>query len=158
MIEQMYSLLPYLQFFSDEDTELLWQTCTKNGWLDFRSQHIEPRLRQISMRFIRLPDALVDTSDLDAALTAKNNWRINLHCWFERPCRDGIAREKIFAALLQWLNANCQDEALHICADIVSSECTRSEFLLFEAAASGRSNASNLMETVRFNVFNKTLV
>ncbi|WP_449106284.1 hypothetical protein [Pseudomonas mohnii] len=155
---QMYNLLPHLEFFSDEETELLWEVCTKNGWLDFRSRHIEPRVRQISKRLGCLPEDPVDTSDLDKALTAGNGLVVNLYRWFERPHRDGIARGKVFAALLQWLTENSQDKALRICADIVSSECTRSEFLLFETAVAGRSNASSLTEAVRFNVFNRILV
>jgi hypothetical protein len=155
---QMHNLLPHLEFFSDEETELLWEVCTKNGWLDFRSRYIEPRVRQITKRLVYLSEDPVDTSDLDKALTARNGLIVNLYRWFERPHRDGIPRGKVFAALLQWLAENSEDRALRICADIVSSECTRSEFLLFETAIAGRSNASRLTEAVRFNVFNRILV
>lgn len=157
-LEQIHNLLPYLDFFSDEETVLLWDACTKNGWFDFRSQHLEPRMRRITKRPPCLPEDPVDTSDLDKALNAGNGLIVNLHRWLERPHRSGLAREKVFAALLQWLTENSQDKALRICADIVSSECTRSEFHKFEKLVSGRSNISSLLDAVRFNVFHRSLV
>ncbi|AKF43656.1 hypothetical protein ACQJ22_17885 [Pseudomonas fragariae (ex Marin et al. 2024)] len=155
---QMFNLIPYLKFFSDDEIQELWDVCTKKGWLDFRSQHIEPRVRQIPNRFVCLSEDPVDTSDLDKALAARNGLTVSIYRWFERPHRNGIARQKVFAALLQWLSEHSQDKAMRICAEIVSSECTRSEFLLFEAAIAGRPDASSITEAVRFNVFNRILV
>lgn len=155
---QMSNLLPYLKFLSDEETQDLWDVCTQKGWLDFRTRHIEPRVRQMSKRFVCLPEDPVDTSDLDRTLTAENGLIVSLYRWFERPHRIGIAREKVLAALLQWLTENKQDKATLICADIVSNECTRSEFVLFEAAIADRPNASSITEAVRFHVFNRILV
>lgn len=157
-LEQMRNLIPYLKFFDDDEIETLWQICTKNGWQDFRSQHLESRIRKISKRITCLPGDVVDTSDLNRALTASNGVLVNLHRWFERPQRDGFPRDKVFAALLLWLTENRQDKAMRICAEIVSSECARSEFLLFETAALGISQDSALIEAVRFSVFHRSLV
>lgn len=157
-LEQMRNLIPYLKFFTNEETEALWQVCTKNGWLDFRGQHLESRIQKFSKRITCFPENIVDTSDLNTALTASNGELVNLHRWFERPQRDGFPRDKVFAALLLWLTENSQDKALRICAEIVSSECTRSEFLLFETAALGISKDLGLIESVRFSVYHRSLV
>lgn len=157
-LNQLNNLRPYLSFLSEEDLLLIWDICTNNGWLDFQRRYLEPRICQISKHRPRLSADPIDITTLEKALNPAPGEHVNLFRWLERTYRGSVTRDKAFAALLQWLTINNQDKALYICAEIVSNECTRSEFVLFEKITLERENSSDLIESVRFNVFKRTLV
>lgn len=155
---QLHNMKPYLDLFPEEEIELLWIACTKNGCLDFRTQHLEPLMRKISNRRVCLPDDPVDTKYLDRALAATAAEIINLHPWLNSPMGVGVERGKIFAEMLDWLKQHDEEKALAIVCGIVSREATRREYHLFEMAVGQRADAASTVEAVRFDVFSRSLV
>ncbi|MCO8629446.1 hypothetical protein [Burkholderia multivorans] len=153
--DQLRNLRPYLDLFPDEEIEQLWETCTKRGWLDFRAQCLEPRLRNIASRHVRLTDDPVDTQYLDRALAGE---MIHLFPWLDLQAGHGLARDKVVAEMLEWLGRHDEDRALAIVCEIVSREATRREFQLFEAAVAQRADAVSRVKAVRFDVFSRSLV
>jgi len=155
---QLHNMKPYLDLFPEEEIEQLWDACTKNGWLDFRTQHLEPRMRKISNRRVCLPDDPVDTKYLDRALAATAGEIINLYHWLDRPMGRGVARDRVVAQMLDWLKQHDEKRALIIVGKIVSREATRREFQLFETAVVERTGAASTVKAVRFDVFSRSLV
>jgi hypothetical protein len=155
---QLQNLKPYLDFFSLEEIELLWEICTKREWFDFRDQYLEPRMKMVSSRQALPLDDPVNIKYLDRALVAESNEIINLHHWLDTSVRRGTTREKVFAEMLDWLKQHDEMRALAIVADIVSREATRREFHLFEVTAGNRTDSASSVEEVRFNVFSRSLV
>lgn len=155
---QLHNLKPYLDLFPEEEIELLWDACTKKGWLDFRTQYLEPLMRKISNRRGCLPDDPVDTKYLDRALAATAGEIVNLSHWLDRPVGRGVVRDRVVAEMLDWLKQHDEERALIIVGQIVSREATRREFQLFETATAERSDAASTVKAVRFDVFSRSLV
>lgn len=156
--EQLHNLRPFLQHFSDGDIVILSDACEKNGWVDFRRQHLEPRMRAMPNRRFLLPGDPVDLSALDDALNPEPGVLVNLHRWLESSMRRGVDRDALIDALMQWLERNNQERAIAIIARIISAEGTRKEFRVFEEAAKQRPDTAALVDAVRFDVFHRRLV
>ena len=156
--EQLNNLRPFLQHLSEEDIIILSDACEKNGWIDFRRQHLEPRIRAMPNRGFFLPGDPVDLSALDEALNPEPGVLVNLHRWLENSRRRGMDRDALIGALMQWLEKNDQEQAIKIVARIISEEGTRKEFRVFEEAAKLRPGTLALVDAVRFDVFHRRLV
>ncbi|WP_192386787.1 hypothetical protein [Burkholderia cepacia] len=156
--EQLHNLRPFLQHLSDGDIVILSDACEKNGWVDFRRQHLEPRMRAIPNRSFFLPGDPVDLSALDEALNPEPGVIVSIHRWLENSMRRGMDRDALIDALMHWLERNNQERALEIVASIISVEGTRKEFRVFEEAAKQRPDTAALVDAVRFDVFHKRLV
>lgn len=156
--EQLHNLRPFLQHFSEADIVILSNACEKNGWVDFRRQHLEPRIRAMTNRRFFLPGDPVDLSALDEALNPEPGVLVNLHRWLESSRRRGMDRDALIGALMQWLEKNNQERAIEIVARIISEEGTRKEFRVFEEAAKLRPGTLALVDAVRFDVFHRRLV
>jgi hypothetical protein len=156
--EQLRNLRPFLQHLTDEDIVILSDVCGKNGWVEFRRHHLEPRLRAMPNRGFFLPGDPIDLSDLDEALNPKPKVIGRLHRWLENSMRRGMARDALIDALMQWLERNNQEQAFEIVAGIISEEGTRKEFRGFEEAAKQRPDTVALINAVRFDVFHRRLV
>lgn len=156
--EQLNNLRPFLQHLSEEDIVILSDACEKNGWVDFRRQHLEPRIRAMPNRGFFLPGDPVDLSALDEALNPEPGVLVNLHRWLENSRRRGMDRDALIGALMQWLEKNNQEQAIEIVARIISEEGTRKEFRVFEEAAKLRPGTLALVDAVRFDVFHRRLV
>ena len=151
---QLPNLKPYLGFFPDRDVEYLWQICTRSGWLAFRDQYLEPRLRNIPERRVRLSTDAVDTEDFDRALAGKMTFYEH---WLEQQVNRGVAREKAVATMLDWLARHDEARALSIVADVISNSATRQEFERFEAMAAQRADPGLWVQAARFDVFSRSL-
>jgi len=155
---QLHNLRPFLQHLSGEDIVILADACEKNGWSDFRRQHLEPRMRALPNRHFFLPGDPVDLSALDEVLHPEPGVLISLHRWIESSMRRGIDRDALIRALMQWLEKNNQERAIEIVASIISAEGTRKEFRAFEEAAKQRPGTAALVDAVRFDVFHRRLI
>lgn len=156
--EHLHNLRPFLQHLSDKEIVILYGTCEKNGWVDFRRQHLEPRMRAMQNRGFFLPGDPVDLSAIDEALNPEPGVRVNLHRWLEHSMRRGMERDAVIVELIQWLERNTQQRALKIVANIISLEGTRKEFRVFEKVAKRRLDTVALIDAVRFDVFHRRLV
>jgi|GEM_PF-3039229 len=156
--EQLHNLLPFLRHLSDEDIVILSGVCEKNGWVDFTRQHLEPRMRVMPNRGFFLAGDPIDLSALDEALNPEPGVIVNLHGWLENSMRQGMGRDALIDALMQWLERNQQERALEIVASIISVEGTRKEFRVFEEVAKGWPDTAALVDATRFNVFHRRLV
>jgi len=157
-LEQLHNLRPFLQHLSEADIVILSDACEKNGWVEFRSRHLEPLMRAIPNRGIFLPGDPVDLSYLDEALNPEPGVRVVLNRWLESSSRRGMDRDLIIPALMKWLEKNNQERAIEIVASIISEEGTRREFRVFEEAAKQRPDTAALIEEVRFDVFRRSIV
>ena len=48
--EQVEGLISYLDYLSEFDIKSLWEECGRNGWTEFRSRHLEERVRSTGGR------------------------------------------------------------------------------------------------------------
>ena len=152
---QLHNLKPYLDLFSDDDIKLLWRTCTKKGWLAFCTQDLEFRMQKISNRHEYLPDDPVATGDLDRAMAGELIYQYH---WFEQQLERGAARDKVVAAMLDWLSRRDEESALVIVGSIMSRVTTRREYQLFEVAVGQRTDSASSVKEVCFDVFSRSLV
>lgn len=157
-IEQLHNLRAFLQHFSETDIVLLSFACEKNGWIQFKNQHLVPLMRAMPNRSFFCPGDPVDLSDLDEALNPEPGVRITLHRWLASSVGRGMERDVLVAALMQWLDKNDQERAIEIVASIMSEEASRKEFRVFEGVVKRRPDTAALIEEVRFDVFRRTLV
>ncbi|WP_157768788.1 hypothetical protein [Paracidovorax avenae] len=156
-VDQLRNLVPVMQHLSDGDIVILSATCEKNGWADFRRQHLEPRLGAMPNRSSFLTGDPVDLSALDKTLKPEPGVIVSLHRWLENSVRRGMGRGALVKELMQWLRTNHQERAIQIVGGIISAEGTRNELLLFEETAKQLPDASALLEAVRFDVFRRSL-
>ena len=151
---QLPNLKPYLAFLPDREVECLWQTCTRNGWLAFRDQCLELRLRDVTDRHVRLFSDAVDTEELDQALAGQATFYQH---WLEYQVDRGVARDKAIAAMLDWFDRHDEARALPIVAAIVGRTATRREFERFKAMAGQRADPGSWVQAARFDVFCRSL-
>lgn len=159
---QLQRLIPYLDYFPDDELVGLWHVCTNRGWLDFRARHLDPRMRKNPNNSEYFLDESVTTDSLDRALMRNPGELINLYHWLERPgelpANHEAKRAKIFASTLAWLTRHDEEDALAIVSDIISREGTRKEFYLFEKCVEQRVDSLSYVNSCRFDVFNRSLV
>lgn len=152
--DQLRNLRPYLNFFSDDEIVLLWDACKKRGWIDFCAQYLEPRMRFSNYRE-RLSDHPVDTEAFDLALQGQI---IQFYHWFDWQLERGATREKVIAAMLDWLSRHDEEKAPGVVCAILSYAATRQELQLFEAALGQRDDVAPWMKSTRFDVLSRSLV
>lgn len=157
-LEQLRNVRPFLRHLPHEDIAILSIACVREGWIDFKRQHLEPLMHENPNRDFILPGDSIDLSDLDEALNSSPRISVGLHRWLERLGYRGFDRGALIFSLMQWLEKNDQERAVEIVARIMSEEGTRSELRIFEEAAKRRRNTAALIEKVRFDVFSRTLV
>ena len=115
-IEQMDGLLPYLEYLSETDIEMLWQECNKNGWFDWRREHLDSLAKAPGMRF---GDDAAVLMELDRDL----DWEgplFPLDHWGESFLKTGISIEHMMELVEQWVSDRRQEKALLMAADLVT--------------------------------------
>jgi hypothetical protein len=159
---QLQRLIPYLDYFPDDELVELWHICGERGWLDFRTRYLEPRMRKKPDNSKYFLDDSVSTDFLDRALMRNPGEIVNLYHWLEgpgkRPANHEVKRANIFASTLDWLTRHDEEYALAIVSDIISREGTRKEFYLFEKCVEQRVGSLSYVNSCRFDVFNRSLV
>ncbi|NWD48355.1 hypothetical protein [Pseudomonas gingeri] len=159
---QLHRLTPYLDYFPDSEIIELWRVCTERGWLDFRTQYLDSRMKKIPDDSEYFPDDSVSTEPLDRALMRTPGVMVNLYHWLQRPgdlpANHEAKRAKVFASTLEWLTRHDEEDALVIVSDIISREGTRKEFYSFEECVGQRVGALPYVKATRFDVFSRSLV
>lgn len=159
---QLQRLIPYLDYFPDDELVALWHICRERGWLDFRTLYLDPRMRKIPDNSEYFLDDSVSTDSLDRALMRNPGEIVNLYHWLERPgelpANHEVKRANIFESTLEWLTRHDEEYALAIVSDIISREGTRKEFYLFEKCVEQRVGSLSYVNSCRFDVFNRSLV
>ncbi|KMY00139.1 hypothetical protein V476_02835 [Pseudomonas syringae KCTC 12500] len=153
---QLDALRPHLSLLSESDIFVLWETCNKNNWLQFRKQNLDPilfALRSPKSTALLNREA-VDMSDIEEALAGKRFWHGQ---WIEKQARNGVEREKIFPALLQWVKSKGTEEALSIVDPIFSSEANRTQFAQLKEISAFIEGRDSILDKIRFEVFHRTL-
>ncbi|EKN46724.1 MULTISPECIES: hypothetical protein [Pseudomonas syringae group] len=159
---QLQQLIPYLDYFPDDELMALWHECTERGWLDFRTRYLDYRVKKIPDNTEYFLDESVSTDSLDRALVRNPGEIVNLYHWLERPrelsANHEAKRAKIFASTMEWLTRHDEEYALAIVSDIISREGTRKEFYFFEKSVEQRVGSLSYVNSCRFDVFNRSLI
>ena len=48
----MDGLLPYLDYLSEAEIGMLWDACNRNGWFEWRREHLDSRAKATGTRFV----------------------------------------------------------------------------------------------------------
>ena len=115
-IEQMDGLLPYLEYLSESDIGMLWQACNKNGWFDWRREHLDSLAKATGIRFVDDAAALME---LDRDLHREGPL-FPLDHWGETFLKTGISIEHMMGVVEHWVSDRRQEKALLIAADLVT--------------------------------------
>ncbi|MGC5889017.1 hypothetical protein [Enterobacter roggenkampii] len=154
---QLKALQPYLALLSESDLYALWEECKSKNWNQFCYEHLEPLLVASALKsnfqFRTVPP--YDLSDLENALIGRSTF---ISLWLNIQIRRGAVRELLFMELLSWAREKGDLNALSIVGDIYSNEATRSEFEGFKNVSSIIPGGEVILNRVRFNIFNRTLI
>lgn len=152
------NIKPYLNHFTNNELVLLAHECTKGGLTDFRTKYIDPIINPNPYAPKPPSEKAVHTQTLDLALLNEPGTIVNRYQWLGRQLENGIPRTKIIDELLAWLKLHTEDRALFIVGDILSNEATRSEFYIFETVFRERNTSAEYVNSIRFDVFSRTLI
>ena len=139
-LAQIEALRPYFCHLSDFDIQQLWLVCGKNGWKQFRRQHLDSRLLNCDTtlfidesRAMEELDKLVDQSPM----------RFTSH-WIDRFFESGESTESMMSVVKNWLGRKDDIGSLVVASEVVEQagrRCDREILLCQEMALSdeGRS-------------------
>ncbi|WP_266231709.1 hypothetical protein [Paraburkholderia sp. CNPSo 3076] len=155
--EQLDAIRPHLIHFSELELAQLWDFCNERNWQEFRITYIEPILASLPPSALtrRRTSDSIDMSDLEQELTSRR-WRT--YHWIEQQELNGVKREELFPALIQWVQGKGDIQALAVVAEIYSKDATRTEYLQFEDVAERIDGHEDILAAVKFAVFNRTLL
>ena len=114
-LSQRDGLAPYLDYLSEGDTKMLWDECNKNGWFEWRREHLDARARAIGVRFadnISATKALDRDLDGDGPSFTLDHWGASLET--------GVSLDQMMEVVAQWLVQRPQEKALSMAARIVT--------------------------------------
>jgi len=94
-------------------------------------------------------------SDLEDELSGKRTWAF---IWMEQQLRNGVEREDLIAALLQWVQKKAIADALVVVGQFFSRDATRTEFVRLQEVAAPIDGREAILEHTKFDVFHRTLV
>lgn len=154
---QLDAVRPYLSLLKEIDIIRLWDVCNKNNWRPFRKENLDPILlaNKSSQLTARLAiGGSLDMSALEDALVGKPSWSYR---WIEQQQSNGVEREQLFAALLQWVQKKGTAAALAVAGEIFSSSATRTEFARLEETLAYIEGSEAILEEAKFDVFHRTL-
>ena len=112
---QVEGLLPYLKHLSEAGITMLWDACNKNGWFEWRRQHLDSRVSAMGMRFV---DDAAAIRELDRELNREGPLFPMDH-WAEMFLETGISIDHLMEVVGNWVSGRDQDRALSMAADLV---------------------------------------
>ena len=115
-IEQRDGLLPYLEHLSDTDIQMLWWACNKNGWFEWRRDHLDSRAKSIGVRFL---DDEAAVKELDRNVDSDESLFF-LHHWVVDFLETGVSNEHMLDVVARWISGREQKRALVIAAELVT--------------------------------------
>lgn len=154
-IEEVAAVQPYLDFLEPLDLFVLWEACTKNGWIDFRQAYLDALVRNIPDYAKHLPGDSIDMKDLDRRLAGTI---VPLYIWLEQQQRSGATKAEALAALLSWLQQHPGPAASDVVAEVLSAGVARAELPPFEQVALTRDDFAQALIPVKFRTESRTLV
>ena len=115
-LAQRDGLLPYLEYLSETGLRMLWRACNKNGWLEWRREHLDSRAKAMGMRFVDDAAALME---LDRDLDRKGPL-FPLDHWGETFLETGVSIEHMMEVVAHWVSDREQEKALLMATDLVT--------------------------------------
>ena len=115
-VEQRDGLLPYLEYLSDTDIQMLWWACNKNGWFEWRRDHLDSRAKGLGVRFLNDEAAV---KELDRNLGSEDSLFF-LHHWGKDFLETGVSNEHMLDVIARWVSDREQNRALVITAELVT--------------------------------------
>ena len=153
--EQVEGLMPYLEYLSEFDIQSLWEECGRNGWTEFRQQHLEERVRSTGTRLF-IDDNLA-MEGLDKMIT---QWPMHFagH-WMDMYFESGASLDHVMEVVRRWLVDQTDKRALAVAGDIVGRVGNRrhKDILLgFGGTATGKSQS--IIDNASFTVKRRSFV
>ena len=113
--EQVEGLMPYLDYLSEFDIRSLWEECGRNGWIEFRQQQLEDRVR--NMNTILFMDDDRAMKGLDKMMA---QWPMHFtHHWTHVFIESGTSINHVVEIVRQWLTLQTDNKALDVAGDIL---------------------------------------
>ena len=114
-LAQRDGLLPYLEYLSETDIDLLWRACNKNRWFAWRREHLDFRAKASGMRFV---DDAAALTELDRDLDWEGPLLLMDH-WGEAFLETGVSIEQMMDVVARWVSDREQEKALLMAAEVV---------------------------------------
>ena len=134
-LAQIDGLLPYLEYLSETDIGMLWRSCNKNGWVEWRREHLDSRAKATGMGFVDDATAL---TELDRELDREGPL-FPLDHWGEKFLESGVSIEHMMAVVGDWVSGREQERALLMAADLVTRFGKRHHMALLQRHKSADS-------------------
>ena len=115
-LPQRDGLLPYLEYMSEIDIAMLWDACNKNGWFEWRREHLDSRVKATGMRSV---DDAAAVKELDRDLDQEGPL-FPLDHWGETFLETGVSIEHMMDVVAHWISDRGQQKALSMAAGLVT--------------------------------------
>ena len=132
---QRDGLLPYLDYLSETHIGILWRACNKNGWFEWRREHLDSRAKATGTRFV---DDAAAVKELDRELDREDQLFPMDH-WGEQFLETGVSIEHIMDVVASWLSNRRQERALLMAVDVVTRFGKRRHVALLDRHKSAKS-------------------
>ena len=140
-INQMEGIRPYLDFLSQQDIAMLWRVCCENGWIEWRKEHLDVRLRNAGIRFFN--DAAAK-AELDREVSNDESYFFVDH-WGKDFLATGISLDHMMSVVRDWLSCNEVSKALSIAAEIVTRFGKRSHLEILKVHSEANSDFGKIL-------------
>ena len=113
--EQVAGLMSYLDYLSEFDIQSLWEECGRNGWIEFRQQQLEERVRSMETRLF-----IDDNRAMEGLDNMITKWPVHFaHHWTDTFIESGASIDRVMEVVRRWLVRQVDNRALAVAGDIL---------------------------------------
>lgn len=152
---QVEALMPYLDYLSEFDIQSLWEECGRNGWIEFREQELEERVRSMDTRLFMDDERAMQ--GLDKMMT---QWPLHFaHHWTDTFIESGASIDRVMEVVRRWLVRQDDKNALNVAGDILGRVGNRKHIEILSAFGGAvTDDVQSIIDNAVFTVKRRSFV
>jgi hypothetical protein len=153
-LAQLESLIPYFNLFSELSIDHFWNHCNKQGWFEFRRQHLDPLLSH--PRYTEQLGGVGTIKALDEFL--EKNRLVWMDRWLDDCIEAGTTLDQLMGELSTWLASRASVDALRVVSGALVHVGRGSDLpILSSIAIEPRGAADTIIIDTTFALMRRTL-
>ena len=153
-LAQIEALRPYFCYLSDFDIQELWQVCGKNGWKEFRRQHLDALVLNCETTlFVDDSKAMLELDKLVDQIPIRFT-----NLWIERFLESGDSTESMMVVVKKWLENKGTIESLVVASEVIKQAGRRCDGeILFCHKSTMTDESQSIIDDTIFCLERRTL-
>ncbi|NLU97151.1 hypothetical protein B6N13_03445 [Marinomonas sp. UCMA 3892] len=151
--KQIISLIPYLDYMSDNCIFSLWEACNERGWFDLRRKYLDEKYPKNYRQGLWSKSQV--TNELDEMVEFSRGYWIDF--WIDDYIKTGVLWRDILEVLIEWLDVSKTEKALDLVISALVHKGSREDVTVLEQYMSLSKTANDMISDAKYSVCRRTL-